>query len=347
MQASWQKITEILSFRGRKSWLNLLIKVLIIVAAYWALYVQIFKRHRLSELLNTWDDATLSHSSILIAGTVVVLMIANWFIEAIKWKLLIRKIRNIGLFRALRGVLAGLTVSLFTPNRTGEFFGRILVLDDDERGRGIFATIIGSMSQLLITLLVGIPAFFVFLGKDPAFPYEWNQPAIELILFCLSILAAFLLLLFLNLGFITRLGERLIREEWVRLRSYLHIFGQYKRTELLSVLSLSLLRYLVFGTQFFLMLRLFGLNAGVGEALILIPSIYLAMSVFPSLTLAELGLRGTVTVIITNLLFDAGGAYDMVALAASGSIWLLNLVLPALAGTAVIAGIRIFNSSGD
>ena len=57
-------------------------------------------------------------------------MCLNWSIEAIKWRLLIKKMQPITFIEALKGVLSGVAVGTFTPNRIGEFGGRILYLKE-------------------------------------------------------------------------------------------------------------------------------------------------------------------------------------------------------------------------
>ncbi|MBE9468956.1 MAG: hypothetical protein IMY72_11655, partial [Bacteroidetes bacterium] len=57
--------------------------------------------------------------------------------------------------------MSGVTVSIFTPNRVGEFGGRIFVLKRKNRVSAIFATIVGSFSQLIITIVVGLISLIV------------------------------------------------------------------------------------------------------------------------------------------------------------------------------------------
>jgi hypothetical protein len=67
---------------------------------------------------------------------------------------------------------------------------------------------------------------------------------------------------------------------------------------------------------------------------------FLAMAVVPTIALAELGLRGKLAV----LLFGVASTNTLgIVLAASG-IWLINLVVPALAGSLFILGIKLFRN---
>ncbi|TNE63913.1 MAG: hypothetical protein EP344_04045 [Bacteroidetes bacterium] len=52
-------------------------------------------------------------------------MPANRILEAIKWHTLLRRSAPISLGKALLAVWVGVSVSLFAPNRIGEYGGRI------------------------------------------------------------------------------------------------------------------------------------------------------------------------------------------------------------------------------
>ena len=82
-------------------------------------------------------------------------MLVNWTIETFKWKLAVQKIQRVGFFTAFKAVLSGVSFSVTTPNRVGEYLGRVLYMDEGNRIKAISLTIAGSMSQLLVTLLMG------------------------------------------------------------------------------------------------------------------------------------------------------------------------------------------------
>jgi hypothetical protein len=92
----------------------------------------------------------------------IILMIVNWSIEALKWKISIQKVQPISFSRSFRAILSGVSFSVSTPNRIGEYLGRILYMEEGNRLRVISLTIVGSMSQLIITLFAGsIGLFFI------------------------------------------------------------------------------------------------------------------------------------------------------------------------------------------
>lgn len=317
----------------------MLIKIGIIVTAYGALYLQIFRKHRLDELLSAFDRELGNHDFLYLLPVLFLLMALNWSAETWKWQWLIRKLEPLGFIVSLKAVLAGITVSMFTPNRVGEYFGRIFVLREEHRWEGVFVTIIGSMSQLIVTLFAGIPAFLIFLHKYQPVQDQRMIAIMDISLLVLAVMALLLLGLFFNTGFITNWTHKLIRDEWKRLRRYMEVFAFYSRRELLPVLLFSMLRYAVFSLQFFLVIKAFGIPLSAGDAWIAIPSVFLITTVYPSFTLAELGLRGSASAFVLGAFLSLSDmtAHSIGILAAAGGLWLVNLVLPALVGTFIIA----------
>ena len=52
-------------------------------------------------------------------------MLLNWGLEARKWQLVIRRIQPIRWIQALKAIFTGTTLAFFTPNRMGEYIGRV------------------------------------------------------------------------------------------------------------------------------------------------------------------------------------------------------------------------------
>lgn len=75
----------------------------------------------------------------------------------------------------------------------------------------------------------------------------------------------------------------------------------------------------------------------LAEAYWLISVLYLVMAIIPTIALAEIGIRGEVS----KLLFGMISANTLGIVAATVSIWLINLILPAIAGSLLFLGTRI------
>lgn len=264
---------------------------------------------------------TLTSPQFVILGVTLVLLVFNWGMEALKWKILLNKLQKLSFLECYKAVVAGTTVSLWIPNRVGEYLGRVLFLDQDKRIRGILSTIVGSVSQLFITIILGSIGLLF---------YSWdvfNHGFVRLTLLGIVALVIFLLLLFyFNIGQISNLLPASInRKKW--LRKLLLVFKQYKTKDLGKVLFLSFLRYAIFSTQFYLLLKLNGFSETGFMVFMVIALMYLAQTIIPSNAFTDIGLRGISSAIFLKLVPEVSAV-----IAASYEIWFINLLLPALIG---------------
>jgi hypothetical protein len=96
----------------------------------------------------------------------------------------------------------------------------------------------------------------------------------------------------------------------------------------MKIASISVLRYLVFSTQFFLLLYAFGIRAEIPEVFSAIALTFFATTVIPTFALSEIGIRGSVSVIFLGMYSTDTAAI----LASSFLLWIINIALPALTG---------------
>ena len=68
-------------------------------------------------------------------------MPVNWGLEARKWQLALRPVGGIAYRNAFKAVFTGAAVASFTPNRMGEYLGRILYIREGHRTQAIALTI--------------------------------------------------------------------------------------------------------------------------------------------------------------------------------------------------------------
>jgi len=102
-------------------------------------------------------------------------------------------------------------------------------------------------------------------------------------------------------------------------------------------MAISLLRYLVFCFQFFLMLRFFGVQLELWQALIAIPANYLFVTFTPSVAFSEAAVRSSYAV-----LFIGAFSGQVVGIALAGMcIWMVNFVFPMLVGSVVMLKSKI------
>jgi hypothetical protein len=277
------------------------------------------------------------------------MMLVNWGIESFKWQRLISKIEKIPFIRSYEAVLTGASISFFTPNRIGDFFGRVYILEKASHIEGILITILGSMSQLLVTILCGTIALIFFnpvrFYDIPLFTGYLYYSLIVLII----VMDLLLLFLYFNVSFLSILRERLFRSRLKKLRRFFGVFARFRKKDLGIIIILSFLRYIVFSLQFYILLRIFSVPIPFFDGIILISLIFFVLTVFPTIALTELGVRGAAAIFFFGLYFSKIGITDdsitMGVLSATTFLWFLNIVIPALGGTFFVYRLKFFRKN--
>jgi hypothetical protein len=325
---------------------NILIRVAILLFTYGFIYKEVFYKHDFKNVLSSLEDDLSNEMFLKSLVLVIFMMIINWTIETIKWRFLISRIEKVGFFRAFQAVLAGVSVSSFTPNRIGEYFGRVYILKSASHMEGILITILGSMSQLLVTIFTGSIAMLIFI---PAFLPESGLARGYIYYSIVSITAVFNFIafgLFLNINFLSVLKEKILRNRLKGIRRFFRVFAFYRRKELVTVIGMSFLRYIVFSTQYYLLLRMFAVPVNLPEGLMVISLVYFVMAVIPTIALTEIGIRGSVAIyffgILPGLQGNASELASLGILSASIMIWVINLGIPAVVGSLFVFRLEFF-----
>jgi hypothetical protein len=301
--------------------LSLVIKVIILGLLLWALYEQLIAQNRLSEILIQLKMA-VQHGGGFWVLICVLLMFANWGVEALKWKNLMNKLFPIRYIRAFKAVWTGVTLGLFTPNRIGEYGGRLLYVPGKYRWTGIVSSLIGSFAQIVVTFLVGLIMLIIFLYTQ----VHLQGPILGIFLAIAAMLIIIFLLAYYNMGMLIDLMRN--RRVFRKVAPHIQVLSNYALTDFSFILFLSLFRYAIFSAQYLILLWLFGVHIQFGEGCVVIGVIFLAQTVLPSFTVAELLTRGNISLYFLHYYSGNSGAI----LAASTGLWLLNLIIPAMLG---------------
>lgn len=273
---------------------------------------------------------------------VILLMFINWGWESKKWQLAIASVQKINFWLAFCATLTGTTMASFTPNRMGEYLGRILYVEDGKRMQAISLTIVCSISQLLITMFagcVGILYLQFHLQKEMLPAAENFHFWLNVLFFGVSIVLLLMTVFYFRLSWLVRLLEKIpVKSKFL---TYIKVLEEFNATILLRILLLSFVRYLVFIAQYFLLFSVFGVSLTWMQAAGGMSVVFLVMAVVPTFTfLTELGLRWEASIQIIQL-FSANAVGIF---ATSFGIWLINLIIPALIGSLLILRIKFFKN---
>lgn len=216
-------------------------------------------------------------------------------------------------------MLSGIAVSILTPNRIGEYPARIMQLKEHDSTRLVSVSVLGACSQMLALMIAGVVGLLYYYVSHPA----------PLYLFVLIATAVFTLALSALYFSFERWSPWIENIRWLRkLRLWARLLYRFSRSEQLSILGISVLRFAVFTTQYWLLLHWQGIDLPLFSGLMLCALFFWAMAVIPSIALAELGIRGTVSL----FLFKAYSPNVAGITTATFVLWCMNLMLPALIG---------------
>lgn len=299
----------------------------------WSIYNQIKNQPGLS---TSWQHIkgalTGSHLKYLVAT--VLLMLLNLCLETMKWKLAVKQVQNISFIRAFKAVLSGISFSITTPNRVGEYVGRVLYMKDGNKIKGISLTIVSSMSQLITTIAMGLLGLF-FLKEELVSSQILSPIWVQTITYGTATFFVILTLFYFRLSWLVKFIDKLPafrRYSWV-----IEALEQFDATILLRFLSLSIGRFIIFIIQYYLMFRLFGVDVSLWQTWMGTSVMFLVMAVIPTIALfTDLSLRSELGIKLMGIFSTNHLGISFTAL----SIWLINLVIPAIIGSLLILGIR-------
>jgi uncharacterized membrane protein YbhN (UPF0104 family) len=328
---------------------NILIRAAIVVLTFVFIYYQIFYKKNFQEVLDYFPTIDGSRNFYFQITMVFLLFPLNLFLDIWQWKYLIKKLEKVSYWNATKAVLAGYSVSMFLPNRVGEYFGRIYVLKKAGRIQAILVTVLGSMAQLLTTLLFGSVAISLLL---PGFIDFSDQISRWLYLGTLTLALIFIIVsvfAYLNFSSFSEIIRRISGHKLARINKFTVVFSWYSSKNLAIVLGVSILRYLVFSFQFFLLLRIFLVPLDYFQGMLVISAVYFLMTIIPTIALTELGVRGSVSLFVFGLYFEKlnllNEQFGLGVITASTLLWLINLAFPALLGTTFVSSLRFFRNT--
>lgn len=296
----------------------------------YSLYNQIQRQDNLKSTIHDLIVEWNTHKIIFMI-IVVLLMFVNWTIEASKWRLLLKGTESFSLIKSLQSVLTGVAVSVITPNRIGEYMGRILYLKNTNKIQGVTVTIIGSFAQLIVTGFLGLVGlvYYIIYIKYTA----WlNVLLVSSVVMCVGLVYIYFHL------------YKII--EWTngisflkKIRVYLEIVKRFDQKQLMKILMLSFLRYFVYTIQFLILLDVMMVYAPMLDLLFTLWLIFWAMAIVPTIAIAEIGVRGETALYF--LLPLSANSFGIVS--SSLMLWLINLIIPALIGCLFVYKMKIYD----
>jgi hypothetical protein len=314
----------------------------------YVIYRQIFSREDAGQLFDNFK-LHLQNGEIVYLLLVLILMPINWLLESKKWQLLSANFEKQSLLESVKTVLGGVVCSLFSPARIGEYGGRVLFVKAENNWKAVAATMVGSLSQLVIVLSVGGIGLITWLSVYTESSAWLGHYALAnpYVLLGIILMWAFITLIGLAIYFNVDIFINILKRvkyinKFERFFQGISVLKAYSQADLWKALSYSFVRYLVYSVQYWLLLLFFGLNIGFLSAISGISTIFFIQTGVPLPPIWDLFARGEVAIIV----WGSFGANELSVLAATFSLWVINLILPSILGLVFIVKINIIKSIG-
>ncbi len=325
--------------KNTKLFINYFLGPLLFVWLSWTIYRQIVTQPNLQD---AWKQIRSSlHSSQLWSLVVVLLlMLVNWGLEAIKWKISVKTVQEVSFLKACQAVFSGVSFSITTPNRIGEYLGRMFFMSEGNRLRTISVTLISNLSQLIITFIAGV-AGLLLLKKDLLQQHFISAVWMDVILAGVIIFLFLLLLAYFRIDWLAKWINRMPGRK--RFAFLVQALEEFHPALQLQLLFLSLLRFIVFIVQYGLLFSFFGVTMSAAEICWTISVSFLMLAIIPSIGVAELPQRNKVVTAIAGIY----SSNELGLTFTTTGIWFINLILPALIGSFFILRLRKIVTSGN
>jgi hypothetical protein len=313
--------------------LSLWLKVAVVLLAYYFIYQSVSNKTELAHfvlLVKQLPGNQVALTFVLL----VLLMLLNWLLEALKWRYIVRNLARLSVWQAVEGVFCGLTWAIFTPNRLGEYGGRVLLLPPRKRVYGVFVMGIDQLGQNVVTCAVGTTAFLWLL-------YNYLHPAWWLALLltlALITFALFMLTCYFNISWLMGLLGRI---KWLQKHQrFFNVVAAYDKRRLWGVMLFCISRFAVFSSQYYLVIHLLLPRLqGLGMMMMVFNNFF-AQTILPTLDVLDVGLRGLTAATFFSYITNQ----KIAIIAAVSSIWFINLIVPAVLGSVFVLKIKFFGN---
>ncbi len=258
----------------------------------------------------------------------LILAAVNIGLESAKWRQLSGTIVRQSWHNIFYQVVKGIQTGMITPARAGEPVARGLLLASGLRTKGFLLSATGSIIQNIVLMIGGMAGIMLTKnqasGANSTFA-NLQKGIVDYSLITLLAVVTMAILIYLLAGiFKTRPVTR-------QLISHLRAIAQLGAKRVLKVTGFTVLRYSVYNFQLWLMLWFFGISTSLSD-LGLIMTYYAAITLLPTMAVADLGIRSSIALFLFSMLSpNSAGIVASVFL-----VWVINLALPSIIVTAML-----------
>jgi uncharacterized membrane protein YbhN (UPF0104 family) len=286
-----------------KQFLAPLIKIIVVVICAYVLYLQ-------------WTERPLSLNTILFSlkklpwytvPLMISISLSSWLVESKKWQYLICDFYKISVYTSLTQSFTAQAASCITPLRAGEFAVKSLFFTKSLRKNILSRVLAGNSCQMIVTTVLGVIGVLFYFKENleikPAF----------LFIFTATLLC--LLAIVISLWIIKKWDSgTMTTQKWFRTILY------------------SLLRYVLFASNWLLILWLLDYESSLLLTVRNITVFYAVASIIPIFQLFDIALKWSVAAYV----FQGPLYNEEFIFVATTFVWLTNSIVPTLIGCALL-----------
>lgn len=324
-----RRIHQISFFANANPTIISLGKAVILIALLSVVYWQLFIQNDIDQLSVEFLSALNRSNNLPYLIIALFLMPLNWVLESKKWQMLLQPFQILTAKEAMECVLSGVSLAIMTPARIGEYGGRLININKENRAYGLLANFVSSLSQNLVNITLGLVCTLVFVDVvfDLHYSILWSISGIGIIAILIVSITYF------QIRFLKNVLDLLPSWKWIKyLNSKAEHLIQYDNSILNKVLLFSSVRYLVYTAQYVLLILFFGVTDDVLLSVLGVSTIFFLQSNIPLPPAMSVIARGEMAI----FLWSAFTTNVLGILSATFLLWSINLLLPALVGMVFI-----------
>lgn len=322
--------------KGQRKYINYGIKFGIVGLAIWFIITKVNNQQNLFEFTSLLKSIPVE-TMYLTLSVVVFLMLCNWFLEVVKWRYLSRGLQQLSYWKAIQSVFCGLTWAIFTPNRIGEYGGRVLMLQPQNRARGAVLMGVGLFAQLVLTSFFGALSIAWFITVFIEAPTS--------VVFAIWLIAIIYALAFLLLYFNVHWIDLLVaRVKWLhKVSPFFSVLKDVRFSDLLYVLLLSLARFVIFTSQYVILMVVILPEIPLLSMILMIFILFFVQAAVPSLDIFDFSVRS----FVASNLYSYVTTQEIAVMAIVSCIWFVNLILPAIIGSFFVLNVNCLSDNNS
>lgn len=303
--------------------INTLVSIAIALLLLWILF-NAAKDKFTNDFLNDVLDDLFNHFEVLFS--VLILTLVNWSVETIKWNNEVKKVQTLSFTNLYKSILLGITASAVTPLRLGDLGARLTYIEKDKRSKVLYINSFMANTQLLVTILTGILALSSIENIKDLLPFTISIDSIYMLILIPILLGAYF--------------RSNILQKAFNLFSILKTEDYYiKRNSRLLILALSMIRYIVFCLQFYLVVRIFSADINFIVSSQILAIIFLVKTILPTSFISEVAVR----ISLSYFIFESFGFEGNIGVVSTFVLWVFNLLIPSLLGVLTLRKVQWFN----